>query len=182
MPFLVYDLEKSIIGSKSSSKNYINEEENEIEIADDDIIVDLIGRNREPQVLKKRKFNLKFSMILLIQFIFISFLSWLGFFYKLNEIFIKNNIIMIIKIEIAPFLILLIIISIISKEICNKFRESLYLIIYHIFFVVCAVYFIFLQSKYCEYKYIFTSLGLILSELLAMISYLLLFKNINMDF
>ena len=60
MPFLVYDLEKSIIGSKSSSKNYINEEENEIEIADDDIIVDLIGRNREPQVLKKRKFNLKF--------------------------------------------------------------------------------------------------------------------------
>ena len=60
VPFLVYDLEKNIIGSKSSSKNSINEEENEIEIADDDIIVDLIGRNREPQVLKKRKFNLKF--------------------------------------------------------------------------------------------------------------------------
>lgn len=160
---ITYDLDNSEIDSissmspKHSSKiSFINNDngvqDNSIDYSNSALMTNileenLIERNRfAPHILimrkrQKRFFYLNLFKILLIQYICIVLFSWLGFLLKLNEFIIKNNITSIIKKEIIPVVIVLIIMSIIPNIGFINFRKNKYLIIYHVLYVLFAIYF-----------------------------------------
>ena len=175
---LVYDADD--ISSKGTFKSNINSVDNVDK--DDDIIIfpnnlreNIIERNIDTQILEKRSFYFYFLIVLIVQYICIVLFCWLGFFLKFNKFFIKDSD-ATIK-EVIPVIIVLIIMAVIAKEILKKYSKNIYLIIYQAFSALFTIYFSYLLSKYIEPKYIIISLSLILSELVAMELYVLIFKN-----
>ena len=166
--------------NKFISKKYNN---NDIYILVYDIETSINNsENIDPPDSEEKSFYFYFLIILLNQYLCIILFSWAGFFFKVNEILIKFDIVMIIKIEVIPVLIVLLIMSIISNEVCNNFRKSQFLIIYHVLFVFFAIYFNFFLSKYCKTKYIIIALSLVLAEFFGMGMHVLLFKNYKYGF
>ena len=178
MSIIVYDADSLSKQSTIKNESIINNS-----IINDDIEMpnnireNLIIQNIDPEILEQRKFYLHLFTILLIQYMCAALFSWLGFYLKFNEPFIKDKKAM--KIGLVSVIITNLFMAIIAKEVLKKYSKSPYLIFYQIFSGFFIIYFCFLLSKFFEYKYIIISLSLILTELLAMEFQVLLFKNYN---
>ena len=181
MSIIVYDAEslsqKSTIKNESIINNAIINDDIEMP---NNIRENLLIRNIDPEILEHRKFYLHFFTILLIQYMCSALFSWLGFYLKFNEPFIKDKKAM--KIGLISVIISILFMAIIAKEVLKKYSKSPYLLFYQIFSGLFIIYFCFLLSKFIESKYIIISLSLILTELLAMELHVLLFKNYNILF
>lgn len=178
MSIIVYDADSLSKQSTIKNESIINHS-----IINDDIEMpnnireNLIIQNIDPEILEQRKFYLHLFTILLIQYMCAALFSWLGFYLKFNEPFIKDKKAM--KIGLVSVIMTNLFMAIIAKEVLKKYSKSPYLIFYQIFSGFFIIYFCFLLSKFFEYKYIIISLSLILTELLAMEFQVLLFKNYN---
>ena len=145
MSILVQDTEslsqKSTIKNESIINNAIINDDIEMP---NNIRENLLIRNIDPEILEHRKFYLHFFTILLIQYMCSALFSWLGFYLKFNEPFIKDKKAM--KIGLISVIISILFMAIIAKEVLKKYSKSPYLLFYQIFSGLFIIYFCFLLS------------------------------------
>jgi len=118
----------------------------------------------------------KAYLILTIEFLFILFVVWLGFFLEFNEIFIKDKkslLATIIPISIILFIL-----------ICGAFKliySNITILLYIMLFlqIVCIILFIFFLSKYIPKNIIISILLLLLLVIITIECFLFLNKSFN---
>ena len=118
----------------------------------------------------------KAYLVLMIEFLFISFVVWLGFFLEFNEIFIKDKSSLLATI-IPTSIILFILICGAVEPIFSKLK----IILYVMFFlqIVCVILFIFFLSKYIPKNIILSVLLLLLLVIITIECFLFLNKSFN---
>ena len=137
--------------------------------------------NEEPEKIIFRNskeagaFLINVYLILLIQFLCIGFLTWLGLYLNFNEI-INDSL----KSMLWTFIPLTLFIFIITSMVFYYEEEGIgkkCLSFNNFIFIPCMTIFCLLLSKFVEIKYMITILSLILSDFLTIIIFYILFKR-----
>jgi hypothetical protein len=121
-----------------------------------------------------------------MQYAFIILLTEVGFDYKFNEILIDFNTSLLAKylVGIAFFFLLAYIVACLSK-----YKTKRYMIIFHVFYPIFIIYFVYLFSSFIAQKYIIIGLSLIAIQIFSLlfnitfkilkIKYICLFSSIS---
>jgi len=101
------------------------------------------------------------------------FFVWLGFFTGFNRIFIKD-----LKSMLWSFITITLFVAIISSiSLCYTKRTGKNCLIFNIFiYVPCIIIYFYLLSEFVENKYILAILSIIISDFLALIIFVLIFR------
>ena len=111
----------------------------------------------------KKSFYLKIFLILIIQHFIIALLSFLGFYFGINQIFLNKYII----ISHIILQIIILIIFIFNKMLYES-PQKRYMYIFHILYPFRAILLFFLLSQHFDYKCIMIGLFFILIEILSL--------------
>ena len=111
----------------------------------------------------KKSFYLKNFLILIIQHFIIALLSFLGFYFGINQIFLNKYII----ISYIILQIIILIIFIFNKMLYES-PQKRYMYIFHIIYPFRAILLFFLLSQHFDYKCIMIGLFFILIEILSL--------------
>ena len=118
----------------------------------------------------------KAYLVLMIEFFFILFTVWLGFFLEFNEIFIKDKSSLLATI-IPTSIILFILICGAVEPIYSKLKIILHIMLF--LQIVCVILFIFFLSKYIPKNIILSVLLLLLLVIITITCFLFLNKSFN---
>ena len=162
-------LENNNIDSSGTSKNLIIQNTS----IENPVYPDAINLNA-------KYYYLKFFLVLIIQYSFIAFLAWLGFFLKINEKIIKNENTM--KWTFISILSLIMILSIIYNAFLKSFKKNIFLYIFHVIYGLFIIINCFLLSKYIDSHYILYTLFLLLIGIIGMEIYTFISKNFKLYF
>ena len=116
----------------------------------------------------------KAYLVLMIEFLFILFVVWLGFILGFNEIFIKDKSSLLATI-IPTSIILFILICGAVEPIYSKLKIMLYIMLF--LHIVCIILFIFFLSKYIPKNIILSILLLLLLVIITIDCFLFLNKS-----
>ena len=151
--------------NNTSIQGNVNVNENEV----DDAQEELIYRNSKDA----GKFLIKIHLALFLQFLIIGFVTWLGFHYNLNEIIIDSN-----KSMIWSFIIVtLFSFFIASLLFCYNSKKQSCLFFDIIAYIPIIIIYAFLLSNYTDKDYILIQLSLFISDFLAVIIFIFIFRR-----
>ena len=145
----VIDLEKNLLGKNEEIKK-LNEP-----------LIPLVEKSNE-----KHKFFLKIFIILIVQYSLILLFSFLGFFYKFNEILLEK---FPIGYELALDIGIYSILSICFNELLPVYNKKIFKILILTFYSIITIFFSFSLSNYFETKYIIIGLSLITLNILSLL-------------
>ena len=156
---------KSINNTSIQGNVNVNVNENEV----DDAHEELIYRNSKDA----GKFLIKIHIALFLQFLMIGVFTWLGFHFKYDEIIIDSN-----KSMIWSFIIVtLFSFFIASLLFCYNSEKQCCLSFDIIAYIPIIIIYAFLLSNYTNKDYILIQLSLFISDFLAVIIFIFIFRR-----
>ena len=137
--------------------------------------------NLDTSFYNKKKFYTYNFLIMLIQYIVVSISTFIATSYKIHEIIVnKDRLLLNVFIFVITFIIVVTFLIIFYKLIKDK--TSKFILFMNIIFPIIEIYYSLFLSAYIESNYIFSGLIIIWIEIISLLIYIIFFKKYQVLF